>query len=358
MGRFRGNLAAILAVIVLLLPGHLTEDVVKGPCSKERDAALATGMIGGFIKQCKEDGTFKTEQCWASTGYCYCANPSNGLIYDETALRSWEGQRNVDCNTYYKTKNDVQCSNLACRLARRGECQADTQQCGPCQEGYVEEGSVCKYQGEKNVLPDIDVITDRLLNERQTTAGKYDEGNNHVEEVRGEQTTTQREQQGSSPKAQPQKNTPPAATQYAHGINDILFLAIVVGCSVLGVIGLGIAGYCWWKLQQNVKMAADQDYPAYGVTGPSAKSQMTAGDKKLAQSAQMYHYQHQKQQMLAMEKNHGDMKRNDSDDETEEETEEGDYTVYECPGLAPTGEMEVKNPLFDHDSQPPPGSAK
>eukprot|EP00058_Branchiostoma_floridae_P008253 XP_002593741.1 hypothetical protein BRAFLDRAFT_86107 [Branchiostoma floridae] len=106
MGRFRGNLAAILAVIVLLLPGHLTEDVGKGPCSKERDAALATGMIGGFIKQCKEDGTFKTEQCWASTGYCYCANPSNGLIYDETALRSWEGQRNVDCNTYYKTKSE------------------------------------------------------------------------------------------------------------------------------------------------------------------------------------------------------------------------------------------------------------
>lgn len=26
------------------------------------------------------------------------------------------------------------------------------------------------------------------------------------------------------------------------------------------------------------------------------------GDKKLAQSAQMYHYQHQKQQMLSMEK--------------------------------------------------------
>ncbi|XP_066293925.1 neural proliferation differentiation and control protein 1-like isoform X1 [Branchiostoma lanceolatum] len=356
MGRFRGNLAAILAVIVLLLPGHLTEDVGKdSDCFKERKAA--SGMIGSFVKQCKEDGTFKTEQCWGSTGYCYCAHPLNGLIYDETALRSWEGQRNVDCNTYWMTQNE-RCSNEACRLARRGECQADTQKCGSCLEGYVEERGLCKDQGERNVLPDIDVITDKLLNEQQTTAGKYDEGNNHVEELRGEQTTTQREQQGSSPQAKPQKNTPPAATQYAHGINDILFLAIVVGCSVLGVIGLGIAGYCWWKLQQNVKMAADQDYPAYGVTGPGAKSQMTAGDKKLAQSAQMYHYQHQKQQMLAMEKNHGDMKRNDSDDETEEETEEGDYTVYECPGLAPTGEMEVKNPLFDHDSQPPPGSAK
>ncbi|KAH0630443.1 hypothetical protein JD844_013472 [Phrynosoma platyrhinos] len=32
---------------------------------------------------------------------------------------------------------------------------------------------------------------------------------------------------------------------------------------------------------------------------------------------------------------------------TESETENGDYTVYECPGLAPSGEMEIHNPLFD-----------
>ncbi|XP_016377422.1 neural proliferation differentiation and control protein 1-like [Sinocyclocheilus rhinocerous] len=32
---------------------------------------------------------------------------------------------------------------------------------------------------------------------------------------------------------------------------------------------------------------------------------------------------------------------------SDEENEDGDFTVYECPGLAPTGEMEVKNPLFD-----------
>ena len=30
-----------------------------------------------------------------------------------------------------------------------------------------------------------------------------------------------------------------------------------------------------------------------------------------------------------------------SEEESEEEEEVGDYTVYECPGLAPTGEMEV-----------------
>ncbi|CAF4871461.1 unnamed protein product, partial [Rotaria magnacalcarata] len=35
-----------------------------------------------------------------------------------------------------------------------------------------------------------------------------------------------------------------------------------------------------------------------------------------------------------------------SDDSDDEAPAGGDYTVYECPGLAPTGEMEVRNPLF------------
>ncbi|CAH1271413.1 Hypp4644 [Branchiostoma lanceolatum] len=48
---------------------------------------------------------------------------------------------------HYHNLNDVQCSNLACRLARRGECQADTQKCGSCLEGYVEERGLCKQDG-------------------------------------------------------------------------------------------------------------------------------------------------------------------------------------------------------------------
>ncbi|KAM7392189.1 hypothetical protein PAMP_022818 [Pampus punctatissimus] len=71
------------------------------------------------------------------------------------------------------------------------------------------------------------------------------------------------------------------------------------------------------------------------------------GDKRLAHSAQMYHYQHQKQQMLSLEKHRDDPKVPESGASTDEENEDGDFTVYECPGLAPTGEMEVKNPLFD-----------
>ncbi|XP_070581949.1 neural proliferation differentiation and control protein 1-like isoform X2 [Ptychodera flava] len=141
-------------------------------------------------------------------------------------------------------------------------------------------------------------------------------------------------------------------------ISNFLFLVIVICCSALGVIGLIIAGYCWYKLHQSAKAAGEADYPAYGVTGPSTKSSaISNGDRKLAQSAQMYHYQHQKQQMIAMEsRSNGEAKQDASDDDSEEENEEGDYTVYECPGLAPAGEMTVKNPLFSDDQDQDPQS--
>ncbi|XP_060065951.1 neural proliferation differentiation and control protein 1-like [Ylistrum balloti] len=137
---------------------------------------------------------------------------------------------------------------------------------------------------------------------------------------------------------------------------DFLFITITTGCSLAAFIGLIVAGVCWYKLHKNVKAASEVEYPAYGVTGPS-KERMPPppGDRKLAQSAQMYHYQHQKQQMIAMEKANGEMKHDASEDESEEENEEGDYTVYECPGLAPTGEMEVRNPLFSEETPGAPG---
>ncbi|CAH8589997.1 unnamed protein product [Dicrocoelium dendriticum] len=58
----------------------------------------------------------------------------------------------------------------------------------------------------------------------------------------------------------------------------------------------------------------------------------TDGDRKLAHSAQMYHYQHQKQQMLAVERANGQLRG--SEDGSESDTEEADFTVYECPALA------------------------
>lgn len=71
--------------------------------------------------------------------------------------------------------------------------------------------------------------------------------------------------------------------------------------------------------------------------GPNKDVSPSSGDRRLAQSAQMYHYQHQKNLITnSMEnQNSGEQNGSLSDIETDEENEEGDYTVYECPGLAP-----------------------
>ncbi|XP_017881525.1 uncharacterized protein LOC108625770 isoform X2 [Ceratina calcarata] len=135
--------------------------------------------------------------------------------------------------------------------------------------------------------------------------------------------------------------------------NDIYGFAVVAGCTAASVFLLVLIALTWYRIHRSTKDAADIEYPAYGVTGPN-KEISPSGDQRLAQSAQMYHFQHQKQQIIAMEnrvsasRDPGSVSEADSD----EENEEGDYTVYECPGLASTGEMEVKNPLFHDDPTP------
>ena len=88
------------------------------------------------------------------------------------------------------------------------------------------------------------------------------------------------------------------------------------------------------RARKNAKAAEDVEYPAYGVTGPGKDISPTSGDRKLAQNAQLYHYQHQKNQMIAFDGQADSQRRSMSDNESED-GEEGDYTVYECPGLAP-----------------------
>ncbi|CAH1180306.1 unnamed protein product [Phaedon cochleariae] len=133
---------------------------------------------------------------------------------------------------------------------------------------------------------------------------------------------------------------------------EVYVIAVVAGISAAATVGLIAVGIGWYNLRKHVKNAQDVDYPAYGITGPN-KDLSPSGDRRLAQSAQMYHYQHQKQQIIAMERAPpGERNGSVSDGESDEENEEGDYTVYECPGLAPTGEMEVKNPLFQDDPTP------
>ncbi|KAK8387699.1 hypothetical protein O3P69_018300 [Scylla paramamosain] len=135
-------------------------------------------------------------------------------------------------------------------------------------------------------------------------------------------------------------------------LSDVYFTAVLAGSTAMAVCAVVGAGICWYRLNKSHRAAQDAEYPAYGVTGPN-KDLSPSGDRKLAQSAHMYHYQHQKQQMIALEKSSGGERHGSTSDvDSEEDGEENEYTVYECPGLAPTGEMEVKNPLFHDDPTP------
>ncbi|RVE68764.1 hypothetical protein OJAV_G00094600 [Oryzias javanicus] len=128
--------------------------------------------------------------------------------------------------------------------------------------------------------------------------------------------------------------------------SDRLFVIISSVFIVAGALVLLVAGACWLRLQKGLRLTQKVDYPGHGLMRAQNFCSFP-GDKKLAHNAQMYHYQHQKQQMLSLEKHRDEPKVPDSGASTDEENEDGDFTVYECPGLAPTGEMEVKNPLFD-----------
>ncbi|KAH0615618.1 hypothetical protein JD844_005076 [Phrynosoma platyrhinos] len=84
--------------------------------------------------------------------------------------------------------------------------------------------------------------------------------------------------------------------------NDALILGMIVVCTAAGIAALVVAAVCWCRLQKEIQLAQKADYPAHKLPGPPSYDKISPGDKKLAQSAQMYHYQHQKQQMLSIEK--------------------------------------------------------
>jgi len=58
------------------------------------------------------------------------------------------------------------------------------------------------------------------------------------------------------------------------------------------------------SMSRMAKATSDVDYPAYGSTSQylSSSSESAVTGRKLAHSAQMFHYQHQKQQMLQLER--------------------------------------------------------
>ncbi|KAK0152683.1 Neural proliferation differentiation and control protein 1 [Merluccius polli] len=267
--------------------------------------------------------------------------------------------------------------SLDCARAGRHFCPPGGSQCGPCLGPLLEDphgrcvarGRHAHHYGKKTTYPELDEEIDFLstiVSEQRETKSRKPVST-LVKEVAVVKETrplvipsatygpaaTAAQAANQSTAASP--SAPPLASNHTAGApvivpyppNDHVFVVLSSAFIVAGSLALVAAGVCWVRLQKGVGLSQKVEYPAYGLMRAHSYDSSVPGDKKLAHSAQMYHYQHQKQQMLSLEKHRGEPKVSDSVATSDEETEDGDFTVYECPGLAPTGEMEVKNPLFD-----------
>jgi hypothetical protein len=124
-------------------------------------------------------------------------------------------------------------------------------------------------------------------------------------------------------------------------------LALLFVCCAAAAVGMTAVGIIWYKLQKNAKRAADVKYPANGATGSSTEDS-PMGDKRLAWSAQVYHFLHQKEQIITVESGNEYTSATESGEESE-----GDITLYEeLLRINSKCDVEVPNPLFRVDPTP------
>ena len=149
---------------------------------------------------------------------------------------------------------------------------------------------------------------------------------------------------------------------------NIMFIAVVTVCSVFVVAGVVGGAYYYNNSRKNPENDFD-DFTRYSPAGPGKKLQGFRngirmdenGDDSLAYKAQLHHYQQTKQKIIGAEdglsptttptggmSSPRSIHHNENSEDEAEDLEEHNYSVYECPGLAPTGDIEVSNPNFGH----------
>ncbi|XP_029392970.1 neural proliferation differentiation and control protein 1 isoform X2 [Mus pahari] len=246
--------------------------------------------------------------------------------------------------------------SLDCALKRRAKCPPGAHACGPCLQSFQEDQrGFCvprKHLSSGHVL-----LTTCICLTLAATLGFSQWGQRPepgLPSTHGTSSPIPHTSLSSRASSGPVQMSPlEPQGRHGNGLTLVLILAFCLASSA----ALAVAALCWCRLQREIRLTQKVDYAATakGPTSPSTP-RLSPGDQRLAHSAEMYHYQHQRQQMLCLERHKEPSKELESVS-SDEENEDGDFTVYECPGLAPTGEMEVRNPLFDHStlSAPVPG---
>ncbi|XP_071019988.1 saxiphilin-like [Oncorhynchus clarkii lewisi] len=89
---------AILTIILLVSTAFALGDTMirpKTPCEDASDATL-NGSIGAYIPTCDDDGQYTPEQCWGSTGYCWCVTSTGQKI---PGTETPPGTAPINCST-------------------------------------------------------------------------------------------------------------------------------------------------------------------------------------------------------------------------------------------------------------------
>ncbi|XP_018416148.1 PREDICTED: neural proliferation differentiation and control protein 1 isoform X2 [Nanorana parkeri] len=250
---------------------------------------------------------------------------------------------------------DSRCpSKLDCVLLMREPCTPGSIVCGPCRHLYEEtQTGRCIFKGSRTKFTGPDSVID-IIQEYRLTKGHRIISTDIVSVTT---TNTAASAQATSQEMKPPnlhnatltRSPSPAAATFAPQLkvrnmgrrrksemNQSMSLALTVICSLTAVSGLLVAALCWYRLQKEVRLAQEMTYKG----NHHQPCKMSAAHM----SHYVQQYSSQKKQFKAQE---CPEKKPCQQLSTDSEADIEEFAIYECPGLAPTGEMEIHNPLFD-----------
>lgn len=224
-----------------------------------------------------------------------------------------------------------------CHRTFHRSCLVPPNLCGDCMHSYFQDGGVCKRKDSQKTSTAgyVETSTSREL---------LDEASQGEEDFLRDQFATSNNKTEDRIFLRGKSNF----DQYW----DIMLIAVLSSISLILIVAIISTLICLCRSQRE----QDRDVPYQTFYGDGKGPNTVVGDRKLAYSAQMYHYQYQKQQMLANEKLNGFDQKNLSGNSTDEEVldDDDDGTVYEYKGPAAIeGELEVTNPYFSESPNLP-----
>ncbi|XP_066437697.1 neural proliferation differentiation and control protein 1-like [Eleutherodactylus coqui] len=246
-------------------------------------------------------------------------------------------------------------SNLDCVMKNREMCPPGSQKCGPCTTEYEESKlGRCELKGSRRLkIMGLDSVID-LIQEYSLSKGRRitilgtvatAAAAPPLPTATGEKTKLlQSSSDARTPSllastSSPQMKDRRLGQRGKSEMNQTMSQTLIVICSLTAVSGVMVVALCWYRLQKEVRLAQEMAYTAYKGSRqhPCQRSADQMSQYKQHYSAQKKHFQAQE----SAEKKPCPQLSTESEGDAEE------FAIYECPGLAPTGELEVHNPLFD-----------